>query len=172
MPIGDSAITKLLFAAMALSGVTAIVLCIAEFVLHRPIPVPVPSVYWPVASLGFSPNRKVRRVFRFLFCNLYRKRFWNPLVNTSLKQKGFDRQRHLSSSNIHAACSALVLTIIAIFLHGAHQFAALQPPSAGGLQTWRQCYAPMAIVGGFELVFNLPAIVLGRYLYLLTLRRH
>ena len=78
----DTVMTTLLFMMMALSCVTCLVLCIAEFVLHRPLPVQIPSVYWLIAKLGFFPNRKVRGAFRFLFCDLYRKRFWNPVVNT------------------------------------------------------------------------------------------
>jgi hypothetical protein len=69
-------------------------------------------------------------------------------MNNRLKQKDFDRQRHLSSSNIHAACSALVLTIIATFIHSTHQFAALSPPFSGGLKAWHHCYVQIAIMGG------------------------
>jgi hypothetical protein len=148
----DAIITTLFWSAEAVFAVTAVVMCIAEFVLHRPVSLPVPSLYWPVAKLGFHRNRNVRRVFRFLFCDLYRKRFWNPVMNTSLKQKGFDRQRHRSTSNIHAACSAMVLTLIAFTIYCA-------------MYIWAVGFA------GFELIFNAPAIVLSRYLYLLTRRR-
>lgn len=145
-------INTLFWSAEAASVVTVVVLCIAEFVLHRPISLPVPSVYWPVAKLGFHRNRNVRQAFRFLFSNLYRKRFWNPVMNTSLKQKGFAPQRHRSTANIHAASSAMVLTLIAFNLHCS-------------------MYAGALVFAGFELVFNTPAIILSRYLHLLTRRR-
>jgi len=160
-----------LFIFLAVSSATCLVLCIAEFVLRRPIAIPIPSVYWPLAELGFSRIRNIRNAFRFLLSNLYRKRFWNPLMNTWLKQRGFDRQRHLSTANIHAACSALVLALMALSVQSAHEFAALPPPFPGGNQAWHNCFAQTAVLGGFELTFNAPAIVLARYLYLLTCRR-
>ena len=160
-----------LFMWLAVSGATCLVLCVAEFVLRRPITIPVPSVYWPLAKLGFSRNRQIRRVFRWLFSDVYRKRFWNPLMNTWLKQRGFDRQRHLSTANIHAACSALVLALMALFIQSAHEFGALGPPFPGRAQAWHNCFVQTAVLGGFELIFNAPAIVLARYLYLLACRR-
>lgn len=160
-----------LFMLLAVSGAICLVLCIAEFVLRRPVAIPIPSVYWPLAKLGFSRNRNVRRVFRWLFSDLYRKRFWNPVMNTWLKQRGFDRQRHLSTANIHAACSALVLALIALFVESAHAFAAVAPPSPGRAQAWHNCFVQTAVLGGFESIFNAPAIVLARYSYLLACRR-
>jgi len=160
-----------LFMLLAVSGATCLVLCIAEFVLRRPIAIPIPSVYWPLAKLGFSRNRKVRRVFRLTFSDIYRKRFWNPVMNSWLRQKGFDRQRHLSTANIHAACSALVLALVALSVQTAHECAALPPSFPGRIQAWHNCFAQTTVLGGFELIFNAPAIILARYLYLLTCRR-
>ncbi len=92
-------------------------------------------------------------------------------MNTWLKQRGFDRQRHLSTANIHAACSALVLALMALFVQSANELAALPPPFPGRTQAWHNCFVQTAVFGGFELIFNAPAIVLARYLYLLTCRR-
>jgi len=132
----------------------------------RPMSLQIPSVYWPVARIGFSRDRKLRRAFRFLFCKLYRKRFWNPIMSSWTKDRGFDQRRHLSASNIHAACSAVVLFLIVSWLYFAHRGAICSLP-----QVERACYLRAAATAMFELVFNAPAIVLTRYLYLLTLRR-
>jgi hypothetical protein len=133
-------------------AVTAVALCIAEFVIHRPIRILVPSVYWPIARLGLRRGRKTRRIFHLLIGKLYRKHFWNPAANSILKQRGFERQRHLSSCNIHAACSAMTLTVVAFFLYN-------------------HFYAGALVMVSFEMVFNTPAIILSRYLYLLTFSR-
>jgi hypothetical protein len=82
------------------------------------------------------------------------------------KVEGFERRRHLGASNAHAACSALVLALVAVYLSFAHR-AAL----SGQFQAQRTCYIWATALAGFELIFNAPAIVLARYLYLLTLRR-
>ena len=156
---------------LAVSVASCVVLCIAEFVLRRPIATSIPSVYWPLAKLGFSRNRRVRKVFRALFSNLYRKRFWNPVMNTWLKQKGFDRQRHRSTANIHASCSALALALIALFVQSAHEFVSSPLSFPGKAQAWHNCFVQTAVLAGFELIFNAPAIVLARYLYILTCRR-
>jgi hypothetical protein len=126
----------------------------------------IPSVYWPIAAMGFSRNKTLRRVFRRVVCKLYRKRFWNPVMNSWAKTKGFDRWRYLRASNTHAACSALVLAVIFFFLYFAHR-AAL----SGQLQAQQKCYVWAAGMTCFELIYNAGGIILSRYLYLLTLRR-
>jgi len=160
-----------LFMFLAVSGAASLVLCIAEFVLRRPITIPIPSFYWPLAKLGFSRNRRVRKMFRCLLSDLYRKRFWNPLMNTWLQQRGFDRQRHLSTANIHAACSALVLGLMALFVQAASEITASPTQFPGRTQAWQNCFIQTTVLGSFELIFNAPAIILARYLYLLTCRR-
>ncbi|HUJ09706.1 MAG TPA: hypothetical protein VL171_06745 [Verrucomicrobiae bacterium] len=126
----------------------------------------VPSIYWPIAEMGFSRNKNLRGVFHLLFCRLYRKRFWNPLINSWAKNKGFDHRRHLLASNTHAACSALVLMLIMFYLYFAHR-AAL----SGLFDAQRRCYVWAVAWAIFELIYNAPAVVLTRYLYLLTRRR-
>jgi len=148
----NAIIAALFWLAEAGFALTAVVLCVAEFAVHRPVPIPIPSVYWPVAKLGLHRGRKARRFFHFFIGRLYRKQFWNPAVNSILKQRGFERQRHLSSGNIHAACSAMVLTLVVFFIYG-------------------HLYVGALFLAGFELVFNTPAIILSRYLYLLTFRK-
>ena len=148
----DAVINRLFWSAEACFILATVVLCVAEFVVRRPVPIPVPSIYWPVASLRLRGSRRMRRLFRLLIGDLYRKRLWNPTFNSLLKQKGFERQRHLSSCNIHAGCSAMVLTLVAFFLY-------------------HRLYGAALVLAAFELVFNTPAIILSRYLYLLTLRR-
>jgi hypothetical protein len=144
-------IIYLFWFAEACFVVTGVILCVAEFIIHRPIRIPIPSVYWPVARLGLRRDRKSRRIFCLLL-GIYRKHFWNPAVNSMLKQRGFERQRHLSSCNIHAASSAMILTLLAFFIYN-------------------QMYVGALFLAGFELVFNTPAIILSRYLYLLTFYR-
>ena len=117
----------------------------------------IPSVYWPIAKIGFSRNRGLRRAFRLLFCKLYRKRFWNPAMNSWVRNKGFDRRRHLGASNVHAAGSALVLAMIAFYLYFAHSAAV-----SAQLEAERTCYVWIAALAIFELVYNAPAIVLSR----------
>jgi hypothetical protein len=161
----DATIITLFFAAESVFTLLATVLLAAQF-LHRHIPVQIPSVYWPVAKLSFSPKPNVRRAFRCLFSRWYRKRFWNPLLNAQRQTRGFDRRRHLSSSNVHAASSAMMLTVVAFSLYFAYK-AAL----SGQFQALRTCCLIALGMAGLEMVFNAPAIVLSRYLYLLTLRR-
>ena len=133
---------------------------------HRAVSFQVPSIYWPLAKLGFSRKRIARRTFRFLFCELYRKWFWNPLINSWVKVGSFNRRRHLSNCNIHAASSVMFWMMIVFFLYFAcrtaanSQFTAAQRFSLGA-----------AGALGIECIFNLPAIVLSRYLYLLTKMR-
>lgn len=119
-----------------------------------------------MAQWGFSRRRRLRGVFHCLVNRLYRKRFWNPLLNARAQYRGFERRRHLGACNVHAVCSALALALIGCFLHFAHR-AAL----SGLVQSQRSCYLWVAGLAAFELIFNAPAIVLTRYLYLLTLRR-
>ena len=125
-----------------------------------------PSLYWPLAKLGFCHNRKLRRIFRFLICDLYRKRFWNPVINSRAKYRGFNQQRHLWLGNIHAVCSAILLLIIPFLLIVAHRAATESLPHVE-----RLCYLTIAAAIVLEVVSNVPAIILCRYLYLLTLRK-
>lgn len=127
----------------------------------------IPSIYWPIAELGFSRNRVSRRAFRFLLCRIYRKRLWNPIINSWAKNKGFDPKRHVLANNGHAALSAILLLLVLASLHGARQFAEF--PFLADAQ--RELYLRAAMFAGVDLVYNAPAIVLSRYLYLLTVRR-
>ncbi|HVP12739.1 MAG TPA: hypothetical protein VMV94_16310 [Phycisphaerae bacterium] len=138
----------------------------------------VPSVYSPIARCGFSRNRSVRRLFRLLFTGLYRKRLWNPLVNSWMENRGFDQRKHIKTVNFHAIGSASCLLAIAAFLWAAQSTAATARSLSPGTDfvrdsanTVRWCYRAAACMGIFDLVFNMPGIVLARYLYLLTLRR-
>jgi hypothetical protein len=166
MQAGDKLMITLLFTVTAVSGLVCLWLWLAEHVYHRPVSLRIPSIYWPIAKLGFSHRPNVRKVFRFLFCELYRKRFWNPLINSWLKVRGFDRSRHLSACNMHAASSVLFWTLIVFFLYFAHRTTVIsQFDVAHRFYVW----AAIAALG--EFIFNVPAIVLSRYLYLLALRR-
>ena len=162
----EAIIIKLFCVTESVLALMAMVLVTAQFVLHRPIPFQIPSVYWPIVKLGFSPQSNVRRVFRCLFSRWYRKRFWNPIMDAWRKVRGFDRRRHITSGSIHAVCSAMALVVVAFFLYFAHR-AAL----SGQFEAQPAVYVLALGVAIFELVFNAPAIVLSRYLYLLTLRR-
>jgi len=135
-----------------------------------------PSIYSPIARCGVSRNRTVRRIFRRLVSNLFRKRFWNPVVNSWLKDRGFDRRKYVRTVNFHAIGSAACLLGIALFLRGAWGVAATArslPPGTGfdSQNAIRGCYRWVICLGLFDLAFNMPGIVLARYLYLLTLRR-
>ena len=166
MQIGDKVMIILLFTVTAVSGLVCLWLWMVEHVYHRPVSLRIPSIYWPITKLGFSHKPNVRKVFRFLFCELYRKWFWNPLINSWLKVRGFDRRRHLSTCNMHAASSVLFLTLIVFFLYFAYRTTVTsQFDVAHRFYVW----AAIAALG--EFIFNVPAIVLSRYLYLLTLRR-
>jgi hypothetical protein len=125
-----------------------------------------PSLYWPLAKLGICHDRRLRKVFRFVICDLYRKRVWNPAINSWVKYRGFDQQRHLSLGNLHAACSAILLLVIPLYLIAAHQAAMQSLP-----QVERLCYLMVAAAIVLEVVSNVPAIILCRYLYLITLRK-
>jgi hypothetical protein len=162
----DAIIINVFWVTELVLALLAIVLVVAQFVFHWSTLFKIPSVYWPIAKLGFSRQANVRKVFRRLFSRYYRKCLWNPLMNAWRNVRGFDRRRHISSGNIHAVCSAMALVIVAIFLYFAHR-AALSDQ----LQAQRSAYVWALGVASFELVFNAPAIVLSRYLYLLTLRR-
>lgn len=162
----DVIIIKAFWVTESVLALAAIVLVVAQFVLHRPILFKIPSIYWPIAKLGFCPRANARKIFRRLFSRWYRKRFWNPLMNARRNVRGFDRQRYVSGGNIHTVSSAMALVVVAIFFYFAHG-AAL----SGQVQARRSAHAWVLGVAGFELVFNAPAIVLSRYLYLLTLRR-
>ncbi len=159
----DATVITVFWVAESVFALAAIVLLPAQLGLHRPFPVLIPSIYLPVAKLGFSRRRNVRRAFRCLINRWYRKRLWNPLLNAQRQTRGFDRRRALSSSSIHGACSGMVLTAVAFSLYFAHRAAITG-------QSPRTCYLVALGMSGFELVFNAPAIVLSRYLYLLTLR--
>ena len=127
----------------------------------------IPSIYWPIAEIGFSRNRTRRRAFRFLFCRIYRKRLWNPVINSWAKNKGFDPRRHVFANNGHAVCSAVLLFLLFTCFYSARQCAAF-PFLAHEV---RACYLRAVVIASVELIYNAPAIVLSRYLYLLTVRR-
>jgi hypothetical protein len=166
MQISDKIMITLLFTVTAGSGLVCLWLWLAEHVYHRPVPLQIPSVYWPLTQLGFSRQPNVRKMFRLLFCELYRKRFWNPLINSWLKVKGFDRRRHLSTGNMHAASSVMVWMLIVFFLYFACRTTATAQFDAA-----HRFYVWAAMTALVEFIFNVPAIVLSRYLYLLTVRR-
>ena len=125
-----------------------------------------PSLYGPLAKLGFCHNKRLRRAFRFVICDLYRKRVWNPTINSRAKYRGFNQQRHLWLGNLHAVCSAILLLIIPLLLIVAHRAATESLPHVE-----RYSYLTVAAAIVLEVVSNLPAIILCRYLYLLTLRK-
>jgi hypothetical protein len=164
--MSDEIIIKLFCVTEAVLALMAMGIVVAQLVLHWSIPFQIPSVYWPIAKLGFSPQTDVRRVFRRLFSRWYRKRFWNPIMDAWRKVRGFDRQRHVASGSIHAVCSAMALAVLPLFLYFAHK-AAL----SGQSEVQPVVYTLALGVTIFELAFNAPAIVLSRYLYLLTIRR-
>jgi hypothetical protein len=62
--------------------------------------------------------------------------------------------------------SVWALLVVAFFLYFVHR-AAL----SGLFQARRAAYVWVLGVAGFELVYSAPAIVLSRYLYLLTFRK-
>lgn len=132
----------------------------------RPVNLLIPSVYWPLASLGFSKNRTFRRAFHFLFCDMYRKKFWDPLINSWAKDRGFDRRRHLFACNTHAAVSGMMLSLLLLSLYCAHR-----ATEASLVEVERRWYFRAGVAAVVEFIGNLPAIVLSRYLYLLTLCR-
>lgn len=166
MHFADTLMIILLFSVTAASAGYCLWLWRAEYVHQRAVAFRVPSLYWPLARLGFSRNQIARRIFRVLFCEWYRKRFWNPLINSWLKVGSFNRRRHLSNCNIHAASSVMFWMLVVFFLYFAGRTAAISQFAVA-----RRFCLWAAIALGIEAVFNLPAIVLSRYLYLLTLRR-
>src|SRR5512135_3040521 len=101
----DAIVITLFFVAESVFLLLTVVFLASQFGLIRHIPVQMPSVYWPVAKLGFSANPNVRRAFRCLINRWYRKRLWNPVLNAQRQVRGFDRRRYLASSNVHAASS-------------------------------------------------------------------
>lgn len=127
----------------------------------------IPSIYWPIAEIGFSRNRTKRRAFRFVFCRVYRKLLWNPVINSWAKNKGFDPRRHVFANNGHAVCSAMLLFLLFTCFYSAHQMAAFSFLA----HEVRACYLRAVVIASVELIYNAPAIVLSRYLYLLTVRR-
>ena len=129
----------------------------------------IPSIYWPIAEIGFSRNRTRRRAFRFLFCRIYRKRLWNPVMNSWGKNKGFDARRYVFANNGHAVCSAVLLFLLFTCLYHARQCAAFS--SLAMAHEERTCYLSAVVIATVELIYNAPAIVLSRYLYLITVRR-
>lgn len=142
------------------------------------MPLLVPSIYWPIARCGFSRNPRLRRVFRLLVSNLWRKRFWNPVINSWAKNRGFDQRSHILANNTHAICSALVLPLILVFLWAAQRATAdarLLPPESDFARSMTSfvhtCYRWAIGLSIFELVYNTGGIILSRYLYLLTVRR-
>jgi hypothetical protein len=98
------------------------------------------------------------------------------VVNSWLKDRGFDQRKYIRTNNFHAIGSAACLLGIALSLKGAWDFAATArslPPGTGfdSRNAIRGCYRMLVGFGVFDLSFNMPGIVLARYLYLLTLRR-
>ena len=94
----------------------------------------------------------MRRVFRFLFSNYYRKFVWNPLINSWAKDRGFDRRKYVVQNNIHAILSAMLLFQVVYWLYYSEYLRAVG-------------------IGIVEVIVDLPAIVLSKYLYLITIRR-
>lgn len=164
--MSDEIIIKLFCVMEAVLALMAVRIVVAQLVLHWSIPLQIPSVYWPIAKLGFSPQADILRVFRRLFSRWYRKRFGNPTMNAWRKVRGFDRQRHVASGSIHAVCSAMALAVLTLYLYFAHK-AAL----SGQSEVQPIVYTLALGVTIFERAFNALAIVLSRYLYLLTIRR-
>ncbi len=160
----DATIIRLFFVAESVFLLLTLVFLASQFGLIRHIPVQVPSIYWPIAKLGFSPRPNVRRVFRCLINQWYRKRFWNPVLNSQRQTRGFDRRRYLASSNVHAASSGMFLTVVAFSLYFAYRSAVTGQPQ-------HRCYIMALGMTGLELISNGFPIILSRYLYLLTLRR-
>lgn len=112
----------------------------------------IPSIYWPIAKIGLSKRRSRRKIFRLVFSNLYRKRFWNILINSWARQKGFDKGQYVVQNNVHAISSLLFVLLIIYWTYHSEYLATM----------------------GFviaEILMNLPGIVLSRYLYLITLRK-
>jgi len=107
--------------------------------------------------------------FRFLLCRIYRKRLWNPVMNSGAKNKGFDPKRHVFANNGHAVCSAVLLFLLFTCLYSARQCAAFS--SLAMAHEERTCYLSAVVIATVDLIYNAPAIVLSRYLYLLTVRR-
>jgi hypothetical protein len=98
------------------------------------------------------------------------------LVNSWLKDRGFDQRKYVRTNNFHAIGSAACLLAMALFLRGAWSIAATArslPPGSGfdSQSAIRGCFRWVVCLGVFDLFFNMPGIVLARYLYLLTLRR-
>ena len=112
----------------------------------------IPSIYWPIAELGFSRAARTRRMFRRVFSNFYRKRIWNALIGWWAKQKGLDGHEYARQNNIHALGSALLLFVALYWLYYSK-------------------YVDAACFALADLLINMPAIVLSRYLYLVTVRR-
>jgi len=102
--------------------------------------------------LGFSGNPRIRRLFRFFFSNLYRKRVWNPIINRWVKQRGFSRREYVIANNVHSFASVLLVFLILYWLYYGEYVTTF-------------CFLLA------EMVINMPAIVLSRYLYPITTRR-
>ena len=112
----------------------------------------IPSIYWPLSSLGFSKNPRIRKYFRLFLCDFYRKRLWNLIINSWAKQTGFSRREYALQNNVHSFASALLVFLILYWVYHAEYLTAFWLLLA-------------------ELLINMPAIVLSRYLYLITIRR-
>jgi len=113
----------------------------------------IPSIYWPIAESGCSAKPGLRRAFRFVFSNLYRKRLGEFLINSRARNKGFDRRKCVFQNNVHAIGSALLLFQAGVWLYYSK-------------------YLWVMGTGVVELVVIMPAIVLSRYLYLMTTQGH
>ena len=87
-----------------------------------------------------------------MFSKFYRKRIWNVLVNSWARQKGFEKREYTVQNNVHAIGSGLLLFMMLYWLYYAEYVRALG-------------------VAVIDLLINMPAIVLSRYLYLITVRR-
>ena len=112
----------------------------------------IPSIYWPIAKLGFSGSKTNRALFRLIFSKFYRKRIWNPLINSWARQKGLDRSAYVIQNNIHSFASIILLLSILYWLYYSE-------------------YRTAITIAAIELIINVPAIILSRYLYLITLRQ-
>jgi hypothetical protein len=53
----------------------------------------------------------IRKYFRLLLSDFYRKRLWNPVINTWARQTGFTRRQYVIQNNVHSVASALLVWV-------------------------------------------------------------